>query len=226
MSFEENINSYNVAIKQIVDNHAPIKTKTVKEVRSAPWFDGEYEELRRKRRHAEKQFRNTGCTIHKENYTKLGKQAIALAHKKKCQYYDDKLSTGNVKEMYAAINIFLDKKQEKVLPTASSDVELANTMMTFFNDKIEKIRSSFPATSDSQIFKMSASHGKLCDLGSITEDELKEIISTHGIKCSPDDPAPANLLQNHLELFVPIWTKHLLISLWVKAAWKDLRMHL
>ena len=213
LSFEKNINKYNFAIKQLVDKHAPVKTRTVKEVTSAPWFDGEYEELRRKRRHVEKQFRKTGFTIHKENYTKLRKQAIALAHKKKCQYYGDKLSTGNIRVMYLAINNFLDKKQEKVLPTASSDVALANTMMTFFNDKIEKIRSSFTETSENQIIKMSASHGKLFDLGSITEDEVKEIISTHGIKCSPDDPAPINLLQNHLDLFVPIWTKLINLSL-------------
>ena len=183
------------------------------EVTSAPLFDGEYEELRQKRRHAEKQFRNTGFTIHKENYTKLRKEAITLAHKKKCQYYGDKLSTGNIRVMYSAINNFLDKKQEKVLPTASSDVELANTMMTFFNDKIEKIRSSFPETSKNQIIKMSSSPGKLFDLGSVTEDEVKEIISTHGIKCSPDDPAPINLIQSHLDLFIPIWTKLINLSL-------------
>ena len=114
--------------------------------------------------------------------------------------------------MYTAINTFLDKTQERKLPTASSDEELANTMMKFFNDKIENIRSSFKE-SDIEIIKMPNSNGTLLDFGSVTEDEVTEIISSHGIKCSPDDPVPLNLVKDHLNLFVPIWTKLINLSL-------------
>ena len=212
LSFKDNIDNYNSTLRQIIDQHAPIKRRIIKEVNSAPWFDSEYKEIRRKRRNAEKSFRNTGLAVHKECYVKLRKQAITLAHKKKCQYYENKLCRGNIRLMYTAINTFLDKTQERKLPTASSDEELANTMMKFFNDKIENIRSSFKE-SDIEIIKMPNSNGTLLDFGSVTEDEVTEIISSHGIKCSPDDPVPLNLVKDHLNLFVPIWTKLINLSL-------------
>ena len=43
---------------------------------------------------------------------------------------------------YSTVKL-LDKKQEIILPDSKTDKELANSFMTYFTDKIQKIRDTF-----------------------------------------------------------------------------------
>ena len=44
-------------------------------------------------------------------------------------------------------------------------------------------------------------------------DEITSIIKSFGVKCSPDDPVPANLLKSEVETFVPFWVEIVNLSL-------------
>ena len=46
-----------------------------------------------------------------------------------------------------------------------------------------------------------------------TDNEVREIVSFYGIKCSPEDPVPAPLLTTNIDVFVPIWTEIVNLSL-------------
>ena len=52
-----------------------------------------------------------------------------------------------------------------------------------------------------------------CDIAKLTHfrpattEEIKSIVSSFPIKCSPLDPIPANLLKNHTVHFIEIWTQ-------------------
>ena len=46
-----------------------------------------------------------------------------------------------------------------------------------------------------------------------TEEELRMMIKTHGIKCSPEDPIPAPLLKKLVDCFIPIWLDLVNLSL-------------
>ena len=48
--FGDNMRRYNTVMGELVDMEAPLKNRSIKEVPSAPWFDGEYRELRKQRR--------------------------------------------------------------------------------------------------------------------------------------------------------------------------------
>ena len=48
-----------------------------------------------------------------------------------------------------------------------------------------------------------------------TADELKQIVMTYGIKCSPDDPVPAFLLKENVDVFIPYWLEIVNLSLQV-----------
>ena len=47
---------YNTTLRQIMDDHAPEKTKTVKKKPAMPWFNDEIKGLKRDRRKAERQW--------------------------------------------------------------------------------------------------------------------------------------------------------------------------
>ena len=70
-TFKDSINCYNRVLQNLLDEHAPLKSREIKIVPDAPWFDWEYENLRKLRRKAEKQYRKTGLTVHKENFINL-----------------------------------------------------------------------------------------------------------------------------------------------------------
>ena len=117
----------------------------VKIVRSAPWFDTEYKEVRKQRRKAEKQFKHSGNLRDKELYKHLRKQTTALALQKKQQYFTSQINEAKnkPKALFKMVNSLLDSKQESVFPIAESVTELANKFQFYFKDKITKIRESF-----------------------------------------------------------------------------------
>ena len=46
-----------------------------------------------------------------------------------------------------------------------------------------------------------------------TCDEVREIVTSHGIKCSPEDPLPSTFLKLNIDFFIPIWTQLINLSL-------------
>ena len=114
-------------MSEVVDKHAPQKTKRIKIVSNAPWFDVEYNELRRRRRKAEKQFKKTGLEVHKEEFVQLRKQTTNLAFNKKRKHFTIKIDEcgKNSKSLFACVNNLLDIRQNVVLPSHDSGEELA-----------------------------------------------------------------------------------------------------
>ena len=133
-TFEDSINCYNCILQNVLDEQALIRSCEIKIVPDAPWFDWEYENLRKLRRKAEKQYRKTGLAVHKKNYIKLCNQTTNLASRKKHNYYSDKLNTGGSKVMYSVVNKLPDNDKEVVLPN-SDDELLANNFMAYFTEK-------------------------------------------------------------------------------------------
>ena len=106
----------------------------------------------------------------------------------------------------ACLNQLLDIKQNTILPSHNSTEELAYRFQTYFKEKIENIRKTFPHTSNETDPAVSlASDMVVQAFEPATEDEIHSIIATYGINCSPDDPVPASILKNNLDTFVPIW---------------------
>ena len=208
------VSVYDSLMRSITDKYAPVKTKLIKIVPSAPWFDAEYLRLRKLRRKAEKKYRKSGLFIDREEFINLRKQSTDLALKKKQEYYSRKINqcNGNRRSLYTCLNELLDTKQESVLPSHNSNTELANRFQNYFTQKICEIRKAFSPKTSIDLEKSKVDH-ILNFFDPATEDELYSIITTYGIKCSPDDPIPAKLLKDNLDTFIPIWLKLVNLSL-------------
>ena len=212
----EKVNKYNTALSEIVEKHAPLKTRKIKEVPEAPWFDNEYAELRKIRRKAEKKYRRSKKEEDKKLYLASRKDTVNLALQKKKNYVANKLNSSS-KSLYAVVNQLIDNnKKETVLPISFSDKELADKFLMFFKEKIEKIRESFKTSEYETPLSLQGDDftGEiLCSFDPTTEEEIKEIISTHGMKCSPEDPVPIKLLSDHIDVFIPFWVEIVNLSL-------------
>ena len=210
------VSTFNSQALDIVNSFAPIKSKLLKVVENAPWFDLEYKMLRQRRRKAEKNFKRTGNLEHKLEFVNLRKQTTNLALIKKKSYYATKLDEckGNTKSLFALLNKLVGKKHEAVLPSHESTIQLAERFKFYFKDKITKIRKCFSKTNyHHQNSCFPIGHTPLTTFEHATEEEITKIIKSHGINCSPGDPVPLLLLKNNLNLFIPIWTDLVNLSL-------------
>ena len=137
-----------------------------------------------------------------------------MAYMKKKEYFRRKLSEGNSKTMYSVVNKLLDKKQNTVLPDAKNDKELADAFVKYFSEKISKIRDKFDVVSSGRSPSvLPANIIPLAEFEQTTEEEISHITTTYGVKCSPEDPVPVNVLKGNLDVFIPIWKDLVNLSL-------------
>ena len=114
---------------------------------------------------------------------------------------------------YSTVKL-LDKKQEIILPDSKTDKELANSFMTYFTDKIQKIRDTFKKGKQYANAPQPVYGGnKLVMFEAATSDEILKIVLSHSVNTSPEDPIPARIIKDNLDLFLPIWTKLVNLSL-------------
>ena len=207
----DHVDEYNEIVSNIWDKHAPIRQKRIRVVASAPWFDSEYKNLRKKRRKAEKKYRRSKSQNDKQLYIQLKKQTLEVARSKKRSYISDRLKDGSSKSLHSVVNTLMDNKSERVLPNADSDEHLAEKFLQFFSEKIKKIRAKFDEVPQDTISRQSPK--QLSHLRLTTAEELSSIIKSHGIKCSPLDPLPADILTTNLDVLLPVWVQIVNLSL-------------
>ena len=214
LNFADTVTNYNKVMLDIIDKHAPVRSKTVKVVPRAPWFDTEYATLRRLRRKAEKKYKRTGNEEDKLLFHDLRKQTTTLAMHKKQSYISGKLMAGN-RSLYSVVDELLDNGKEVVLPTAVSDLELANNFRHYFSDKVNKIRASITPSSSTKIRSgpPPTNVTPLAIFKPATLDEIKSIVMSYTIKCSPEDPIPACILKQNVDIFIPYWLDIVNLSL-------------
>ena len=207
------VRSYNTALRQLVDEVAPVKSKVIKLVPNAPWFDEEYANIRKLRRKAEKRYRRTGLERHRVEYMVLKKDAIRSAFEKKKSFISRRLEEDSGKSLFKIVNELTDSKKETVLPTGKSDKELANNFLIYFKEKIEKIRNKFKHPSSDQNYSTDPMIEKMSEFEPATLEEIIRISKSYGVKCSPEDPVPASLLSSCIETFAPYWLEIVNLSL-------------
>ena len=135
---------------------------------------------------------------------------------KKKSYISNKLeSNKSSKSLYTIVNNLLDNNKEVLLPSSSSDVELANDFRKYFSEKVNKIRASIDLTAPSDLHSLSLNTKitPLAEFEPATADELKQIVMSYDVKCSPEDPVPAFLLKENIDIFIPYWLEIVNLSL-------------
>ena len=95
---------------------------------------------------------------------------------------------------------------EKVIPSHVSQTGLANRFVTFFSDKVSKIRDSFSNT-DSFTLPAPPDVPKFILFKSVSEDEAQRIITKSPTKSCLLDPWPTFLVKECLYILLPSVTK-------------------
>ena len=201
---------FNEGCQKVLNTHAPVIKKTIRELETAPWFDSEYKQLRIRRRKAEKKWRKSS----KNMYDSLRQKCIDLAKLKEAKYYKDKFEKYDYsqKTLFKFAEIFLDQSPELILPSTEDIQTVVNEFNSYFTDKIDHIRknmSKTPVLNYNESGKQfsfpnsNPSNSKLKTLTPTTIDELRSIIHETGLKTSTNDPLPKSMIGDDIEFWLP-----------------------
>jgi len=212
-TFCDVVTQFDNGCQHILNSHAPEYSKTIKDIPTAPWFDGEYKVARAERRKAEKAWKKSSLEIDHSIFVHLREHCSELSAKKKKLFFSNTFQKykHSQKSLYKFVDTFLDKEKNLTLPSSENLQETVNAFNQYFTEKIEKIRASFPnttVTNSSTNFNGQA----LSEFRKATIFEVRELIKESGIKTSSIDPLP-KLLSEHLELLLPTLCDIINISL-------------
>jgi hypothetical protein len=203
------VNSYNEGLQHILDQHAPLITRRIRDRPSAPWLTTEVRDARRKRRRAECLWRKTKLTVHREMYISSRNEAKNCINIAKKQYFTDKIDSTafSTKQLFNLSNNLLRKSQSSVLPTNIPPSELPQQFCHFFSDKImllrEKLNSRQCKPPSFAVFE-----GPVFDLFDVvSEDEVSELIRKMPTKGCILDPFPTYLVKQCCDDLIPLITQ-------------------
>ena len=135
---------YNTCLRQLLDRHAPLVTRTVMEHTSAPWMTLEIKQAKVQRRLAERKWRESGLAVHREIYVKQRNLMSHMISKAKKDYLCDKIvKCGNSRELFRLSSQMMGKFGDTMLPSNISPESLLDKFNEFFVHKIDEIRRSF-----------------------------------------------------------------------------------
>ena len=140
-SLEHAVNLYETVLNNVLDEHAPLITKSFCTNRSS-WWNEHCQSARRERRRAKRKFEKHKTTESKELFNEKCVDAEVIINNARNNFYDKKLQkvSKDSRSTYKVINKLLDKEYgTDKLPNGLSDQQIAQNLQDFFKGKVDDI---------------------------------------------------------------------------------------
>ncbi len=186
---------YHSAIADVLDEHAPIRTRSVPLSHSSPWFNAELRAMKARGRQLERLFRKTGLTVHFQAFSdhiEHYKTALNTAHS---SYISKMINNANnrPKTLFNIVNKLVKAPAHHACQQESDD--LCCSFLHHFQGKLDALRGSFcdePTTSTCE----QAQSITLNNFTLINPILISEIIQKSNSSSCRLDPAPTILLKH------------------------------
>jgi hypothetical protein len=199
-------------LRSILDTHAPVQRRQVRPGKCAPWYADIRDELcqaKQQRRQAERQWRKSGLTVHKQIYSAVKRRVTAVVHGAKTRFYSSKIaSSATSRQLFDVCGRLCGRSAGTPLPTVHSSSQLPDLFSDYFVRKVTDIRAEL----DQLVSQPTASDDVTPDcvfasFQPITESDLKLIIQKSKPTTCSLDPVPTPLLLENLDLILPTLTQ-------------------
>jgi hypothetical protein len=206
LSAEELVETYNSALRSLMDIHTPVQTKTITLRPNTQWYTQELREAKQEKRKKERMWQKTKLTVHKEIYRHQCTNVNKLLVKAKREYYCAKLSdcAGDQGQLYRLTRNLMGESSSAVLPASDSPSDLAQSFCDFFSTKITKIRDSIHSNSTIVSSLAVDSHfegSPLSGFNPTNEDEVLKLLAKCPNKSCELDPLPTSLVKECSQQF-------------------------
>ena len=137
---------YDTGLRQVLDSHAPLTTRRVSDRPSAPWMTDGIKAAKRELRRAERQWRDTRLTVHREIYTKQrGVVKTFVRAARKLHFSARTENCSNTKQLLSMSSGLLGKSKTTPLPSDIPRSALQHRFCMFFSQNIQNIRQDLDA---------------------------------------------------------------------------------
>ena len=113
------VNQYNSSLSSILDKHAPVRTKQVMLRHNTPWYTEDIQEVKKRRRKAERRWRSSGLAIDLDILRTERIRMNKICADAKAKYYKDKITecAKDQKSLFKFADQLLCKQKDISLPT-------------------------------------------------------------------------------------------------------------
>ena len=205
------VNKYDTTLHDIINNHAPLKQRTVTIRPSNPWYSPEIDEAKKLRKQLERRWRKSKLEIDRQLFKSQRLVVINMINLAKSKHYEHQISQcKDQKAIFKVVESLLHQKGNVKLPSHTCQKELAHRFNDFFISKIAKIRKDLDAIVPASSCVLDVTSEFATPLESFahaTEDEIYKLVSSSPSKSCTLDPIPTWMLKEHIDIFVPVITK-------------------
>ena len=132
-------------LRDLVDVHAPLISRTVTPRPHAAWYDEELRDAKQTRRKLERKWRRSEQQSDHAAYRKQCAEVAKQLNRCKTHYYSNRVEEchNDQKSLFKITDTLLVNQHQSKLPTYDDETLLANNFCNFFHAKIETIRANF-----------------------------------------------------------------------------------
>ena len=200
--------NYNTCLRKLLDSYAPLCTRTVTDRPSAPWMSDDIKAAKLLRRRAEREYKRTGLTVHRQVYVQAKNKVNRMVRDAKTCHITRKIEAAeSSRELFGVTNELLSGANKPVLPTSMPIADLPDAFNQFFIGKIEQIRHDMPPPT-TELDQDPVFHGpSFSDFDCVSEARVKDIILKMPKKSCDLDPIPYIIFIDCLDEIVPTITQ-------------------
>lgn len=212
------VNKYNSSTKAL-DKHAPEKVGNITVRKPNPWTNAEIKKLKAEKRKAEKKWKRSKNPTDYQSYKEKRNEFNKLLNDLKTQQLSANIqkNKGNTRALFKIINATLNRNQASPLPERTDDISLANQFASFFDDKINTLRSKLSqgqlVNPDSVPSNVNVTQNRLFSFRKLSQQEVKKLIMCMPTKHCMLDPLPTWLMKECIDEFLPLTTEIINTSL-------------
>ena len=206
MSLDEIVNTYNNELTAILDEVAPLQSKTITVRPPSPWYDELIRAAKQQRRVAERKWRKTGLTVNRDLYISERNHVTDLITAARSKHLRNAIAEkkGDTKQLFRLVDSLCGKSEDPALPRNGSDQAIAETFSSFFIQKIVKIQESIPdASLDAEMLSFPAASVELASFQAIAADDLRKLMGEMPNKQCLLDPLPTETVKQTLNVLLP-----------------------
>ena len=206
------VRSYNNILQDIVECHAPMKSREVTVRADAPWYTSELTKEKQVRRKLERRYKRSNLSVDKDQLDHQRNKYNYLLNEAKKNYFKSKVENAETpKELYNVCNKLLNRGKHSILPDHDCAESLANRFVNYFDDKIAQIRIDLeksPLSTPDHLTDINATFNgvPLQEFTLVSHEDVRKIISASPTKSCSLDPIPTWLLKQCQDKLVPVLT--------------------
>lgn len=223
---------FNAKLRLVLDNHAPLFNKRIKNRQPVPWWSPEIASSRRKLRNAEKLWRSTRLSQHRDAFVLAKYAHHQIISDCKRRHILNELSKMPLtsKQTWGQFHRMLGRHRPSPLPETTSPDQLALDFNEFFLAKPRELRRVLASNPPGALLTPptlpklpTPINAHLSSFAGTNSREVRKLIQKSSTKTSVADPIPTSFVHRHLEVLLPAITSlmNCVLINGMPQCWKD-----